>query len=449
MSRKTTIIVLFSFLFLLIYWVIGNFLLYPHFIPDECYYHIHPTNATIEILFDFPAVNGFHPVPTRWGYLLFGCTGAIIGWIWTRRKKALPLSGKNTPIMLLLALLTLFSSCSEQSGNSIQLSEEKALPAAEDNFPAIIEIDCDSIYPNQQLKLRLESLDEKSQEESDNTCIFIVTKNQHEIFRDTLHSSSHVVQFKAFNKDGTKDILVQYSSDARSNWSYSLFLVDSKLKKFNKIKSFEQIKNPNFLPKYDLIDCEVMSGRNWTSFYKIQGDSIHEYGYVLYRVNEDGKSLDFDKNYMETIQKIIKAESKSKWKKYFFPNMHYCGGAVYGFYEGSELKKIEATYGAELGYSERIVEFKNKQISTITYRKHFAEWDVYREKYPDEEEFDEKKMTYTNEVFVFSMSPKLKAKHYVDNKLVSTAIPTELLNELIECTWSMKKSLESEKELEK
>lgn len=61
-----------------------NFMIYPIFIPDDCYYHIHETTKTIELLFDFPAYNGYHPVPSKLGYLLFCVLGLIVGVILAR-----------------------------------------------------------------------------------------------------------------------------------------------------------------------------------------------------------------------------------------------------------------------------------------------------------------------------------------------------------------------------
>jgi len=48
------------------------------------------------------------------------------------------------------------------------------------------------------------------------------------------------------------------------------------------IKGFEEIKNPSYIPNHNLIDNYVNSGKNWTSFYKIQGDSIKDFDIVVY-----------------------------------------------------------------------------------------------------------------------------------------------------------------------
>ena len=59
-------------------------------------------------------------------------------------------------------------------------------------------------------------------------------------------------------------------------------LVDTTQNKLKKIKGFEEIKNPNYLPQYNLIDNYVMSGQIWTSFYKILGDSVKDFDIVIH-----------------------------------------------------------------------------------------------------------------------------------------------------------------------
>jgi hypothetical protein len=92
-----------------------------------------------------------------------------------------------------------------------------------------------------------------------------------------------------------------------------LYLVDLKKDKLTKIKGFEEIKNPNYLPEYHLIDCSVMSGRDWTSFYKIQGDSVKDFGYVVYwGQDEEGNPKDPELEYKKTLKKIIQQEKRNR-----------------------------------------------------------------------------------------------------------------------------------------
>ncbi len=71
----------FSVLLVLLYFFVGDLFLQMLFIPDSCYYHNHQTPLYIELLFDFPSSEGYHPVATKFGYLLAGFIGFILGKI--------------------------------------------------------------------------------------------------------------------------------------------------------------------------------------------------------------------------------------------------------------------------------------------------------------------------------------------------------------------------------
>lgn len=71
----------FSVLLILLYFFVGDLFLQMLFIPDSCYYHDHQTPLYIELLFDFPSSEGYHPVATKFGYLLAGFIGFILGKI--------------------------------------------------------------------------------------------------------------------------------------------------------------------------------------------------------------------------------------------------------------------------------------------------------------------------------------------------------------------------------
>ncbi len=68
-----------TIVFILLYGIIGYKILEPIFIPDPCYYDVHKIPTLINILFDFPSYEGYHPVPSKWGFILFGIIGGISG----------------------------------------------------------------------------------------------------------------------------------------------------------------------------------------------------------------------------------------------------------------------------------------------------------------------------------------------------------------------------------
>ena len=183
-----------------------------------------------------------------------------------------------------------------------------------DNFE-IIEINCDSIYNDKGISIRLVPVDRKTNNEPEFKFLFLVMKQQNGqqavIFRDTIESTVQEVKFADFNNDNVKDILIQHISDVRSNWTYHLYIVDKNVNSLRKIKGFEEIKNPNYLPIYDLIDNMVMSGRNWTSFYKIVDDTIKDFNIVIYDGEDENGKYTYDADYKKAIKKILMNEKNS------------------------------------------------------------------------------------------------------------------------------------------
>jgi hypothetical protein len=146
--------------------------------------------------------------------------------------------------------------------------------------------------------------------------LHLVKKNgkYEKILCDSIESHFRHVKFEDFNGDNIKDILIQNISDVRSNWSFYLYIVDLKNDQLIKIKNFNKIKNPHYLTKYDLIINEVMSGREWTSFYQIKNDTIYDFGYVIYKgMNEEGIIVDFENEYNKTLEKILKNKNYKKF----------------------------------------------------------------------------------------------------------------------------------------
>lgn len=174
----------------------------------------------------------------------------------------------------------------------------------------IVEINCDTIYPNKNYKILLFDLDPEKiyvgNDEIKNT-VFQLRKQNVIIFTDSIYSNEQDVEFGDFNGDKIKDILIRQESSARSNWNYYLYIVDTLSNTLKKIKNFEQIPNPNYLPKYDLIDNYVLTGVNWTGFYKIQNDTIYDFGITIEDNQTDNKYL---KAYKKSIKQIMKKLKK-------------------------------------------------------------------------------------------------------------------------------------------
>jgi len=168
---------------------------------------------------------------------------------------------------------------------------------------------CDSIYNDKGYKIILTKFDPKNDEENTKfNSIFELYKHENRqynlIYSDSIFNTVLEVKFADYNYDNIKDILVQNYSDVRSNWTYYLYLLDSKNDKLIKIKGFENIKNPKFLTKYNLIDNYVNSGTNWTSFYEIRKDSVINYNIVVY--DDLTENSTYKKDYLNAIKRILK-----------------------------------------------------------------------------------------------------------------------------------------------
>jgi hypothetical protein len=118
------------------------------------------------------------------------------------------------------------------------------------------------------------------------------------IIKDSIFSSVQEIKFAHFNNDNIKDVLVQNISDVRSNWTYYLYLYNPKTNSFKRVKGFEEIKNPKYNSKENIIESYVVSGQNWIGFYKIKNNIA-----VDLKIEIDNGEY-FDRNYEKAIKKI-------------------------------------------------------------------------------------------------------------------------------------------------
>ena len=162
-------------------------------------------------------------------------------------------------------------------------------------------INCDSIYKNKGISIKLINFDdEKDGYDDDKNCVLIIKNKKTILIKDSIFSKVQEIDFKDYNNDGIKDILIQNISDARSNWTYNLYLYNSKTNNFKRIVGFDEIKNPSYNSKYNLIESHVNSGQNWAAFYKIKNSKIYDY---KIEILDDG-SAKSKKEYQKAIKKI-------------------------------------------------------------------------------------------------------------------------------------------------
>jgi hypothetical protein len=170
------------------------------------------------------------------------------------------------------------------------------------------EIICDTVFKNKKYKFILTTFNSTSNDPDTPNTFFTFQKLKNgkyeTIFKDTIYCERQGIQFSTFTKNNIKSVLVQNNEDIRNNWTYYLYLVDTANDKLKRLKGFEEIKNPNYLTKYNLIDNYVISGKAWTSFYKIQKDTIKHFDIVVY--DDHTENSNYDKDYKKAISSILK-----------------------------------------------------------------------------------------------------------------------------------------------
>lgn len=114
------------------------------------------------------------------------------------------------------------------------------------------------------------------------------------IFQDSIYINTTDEIIEDVNKDGIKDIALRYGLCIGSNCRYCLYLISEN--KVIKCKGFEEILNPIYNKKYEIFESYVVNNHSYTTFYKIQKDSVVNLGYIFYGNIEDSLSYYSQKN---------------------------------------------------------------------------------------------------------------------------------------------------------
>ncbi len=219
----------------------------------------------------------------------------------------------NKLSIVLMTLLSFLMACSSKKTNE-PIRKKDSLERITDgevqsNSERTI-INCDSIYPGKKYELSLIRFDSINTHATAPNTLFslsaVINGKPSIIISDSIFCRVPDVRFEDFNGDKVKDILLQNFSDVRSNWTYHLYLVDTSQNRLVKIKGFEEIKNPNYLSEYDLIDNMVVSGTLWSGFYKINKDTVIDLNYEIY--DHQDETGTYEAEYNRALQRILKKQ---------------------------------------------------------------------------------------------------------------------------------------------
>ncbi len=131
------------------------------------------------------------------------------------------------------------------------------------------------VYPfaNKNYVVALKScLDSVSQTKKQNLYFGKKKGQQDQVFwKESMNTTAEIeTKTMDFNGDHHPDLLVFSGTGARgSNEYYHLYLAEPKNKTLTKVKGFEQIPNPSYMAKYQVIVAYSYAGKNYYSIYKI------------------------------------------------------------------------------------------------------------------------------------------------------------------------------------
>ena len=149
-------------------------------------------------------------------------------------------------------------------------------------------------------------------------------------------------------------------------------------------------------------------------------------------------------SYIKTVDSL---RTSKKLKRYRYPSMSFCGGALNGYYFNGQLMLIDATFNGELGFTKKTMYLKDTIFYKIIFQEHFPEWDKYYKKYPQDTIRDVaiNKMTYSDTVYTIILTKMPTSTKAYHKKLINKNVDLFQINNLIACGRRMKKELETEK----
>ncbi|RWU10336.1 XAC2610-related protein [Pedobacter chitinilyticus] len=114
-----------------------------------------------------------------------------------------------------------------------------------------------------------------------------------------------------FNGDGVADFLILKGTGARgSNELYYLFLANPKAKTLKRVKGFEDLPNPSYHPKYQVVTSYSFAGKNYYSIYRMgKGNQLIQVG------NSFEDSFDSDEKILDSKIAAALKQHKTGTKK--------------------------------------------------------------------------------------------------------------------------------------
>jgi hypothetical protein len=90
------------------------------------------------------------------------------------------------------------------------------------------------------------------------------------------------IEFKDFNFDGIKDLIIPYGTDPRGNQGFHLYITDNKNKLIQRVDGFNDIGNPKPDSTFKMIQSFVLAGPSFCRFFEINSkNELIDLGHYL------------------------------------------------------------------------------------------------------------------------------------------------------------------------
>lgn len=211
---------------------------------------------------------------------------------------------------LLILLMISLSSCFDNPNLSqidkaaVKMNDTTTLSLRENFKETTVTLFGDSSY---KLTVRLfDTTNDYDTDQYNSVLIFRrLNRNEKEvIFQDSMFCMYPDIDFQDFNNDKVKDVLVFYSTGARANPTYHLYLTDLINHDLIRVNGFEELPNPDLDTTHNIITSISLAGSNYYSFYQINSRNILINLGHGYEDNPNDSTL-----YERTIRQILKEQN--------------------------------------------------------------------------------------------------------------------------------------------
>jgi hypothetical protein len=129
------------------------------------------------------------------------------------------------------------------------------------------------------------------------------------IFQDSLycfHQFPHI-ELHDMNGDKSEDILIFNNTGARANGHYYLYVVDPVRHRLIRVKKFQEVVNPEYNKRYNIIESVALAGTDYYSFYRISSkNKLIDLGHGFEASEGLPDVRIFERKYNAAIKKILK-----------------------------------------------------------------------------------------------------------------------------------------------